>query len=295
MLKIIKAIRYPKIFLIYVLKFKVFRIIPDSIYIKIKYKLCIGKKLNLKNVQTFNEKLQWLKLHDRNPMYTNLADKYQVRKYIKKVIGKEYLVPLIGAYDNFDEIDFDVLPKEFVLKPNHTSGNIYICRDKSKIDYAKLKKEVNRWLRRRYYWVHREWPYKAIKPRIICEKFISDKNNVPYDYKVLCFNGKAKFIALHVDRFGNHKQDYYDEKWNKKLISKRHLGSDIVYPKPMEFEKMIELSEKLAADMIHVRIDWMITQDKLNFSEITFYEGAGFNPFDKEEYDYLLGSLIKLP
>lgn len=270
-------------------------LIPGKFYCTWKYKKYIGKKLNLKNPQTFNEKLQWLKLYDRNPSYTNLVDKYQVRKYIEKTIGKEYLIPLIGVYDTYDEIDFDVLPNRFVLKPNHTSGNIYICKDESIIDYAELKKEVNMWLKRRYYWVHREWPYKNVKPRIICEKFISDKDNTPDDYKVLCFNGKAKLVELHIDRYGNHKLDFYDEKWNKKSISWGIPASNIVYPKPIEFEKMIMLSEKLAANMIHVRIDWLIADNKLYFGEITFYDGAGFDPADKEEDDFLLGSWISLP
>lgn len=293
--KIVKAFKNPKLAMLYILNFKIFRIIPDDIFLKIKYRLHLGKKLDLDNPQTFNEKLQWLKLYDRKPEYTRMVDKYEVRKYISDTIGEEYLIPLLGVYDNFDEIDFDALPNQFVLKPNHTSGNVYICKDKTKINYVELKKEVNRWLKRRYYWVHREWPYKNVKPRIVCEKFISDKDTTPDDYKVLCFNGKAKLIEVHIDRFGNYCIDNYDREWNKTTIAKDGPMSNFVYEKPKQFENMIKLSEKLAANMYHVRIDWFIVKDKLYFGEITFYEAAGFDHFDNEEDDYLLGSWIRLP
>lgn len=270
-------------------------LIPSKWFIKAEYKKFLGKRLNLKNPRTYNEKLQWLKLYDIKSEYTNMVDKYEVRKYITDTIGAEYLIPLLGVYNTFEEINVDHLPNKFVLKPNHTSGNIYICKDKSKIDYIKLKKEVTMWLKRKYFWVHREWPYKNIKPRIICEEFISDKDITPDDYKVLCFNGKAKLVEVHIDRFGNYKQDYYDEKWNKKSMRQGGTPSDIIYPKPIEFEKMIQLSEKLAANMFHVRIDWFIVYDKLYFGEITFYHASGFDSFDAEEDDYLLGSWITLP
>ena len=143
------------------------------------------EKLNLNNPKTFNEKLQWLKLNDRKPEYKNMVDKYEVRKYIADKIGEEYLIPLLGVWDKFEDIDFEQLPNQFVLKPNHTSGNVFICKDKSKINYEKLKKEVNSWLNRKYYWVHREWPYKNIKPRIICEKYLVDESGVELkDYKL---------------------------------------------------------------------------------------------------------------
>jgi hypothetical protein len=191
--KAVKGFRNPKLILLYLLNFKVFRIIPDKMYLKIKYRLRIGKKLDLENPKTYNEKLQWLKLYDRKPEYTMMVDKYEVRKYIAKTIGEEYLIPLLGVYERYEEINFDDLPNQFVLKPNHTSGDIFICKDKSIIDHVKLKKEINKWLKRRYYWVHREWPYKNIKPRVICEKYLQD--NIT-DYKFMCFNGELKMIEI---------------------------------------------------------------------------------------------------
>lgn len=267
----------------------------DEMYLKFVFKGFLNKKLNLENPRSFSEKLQWLKLHDRKPEYSNYADKYEVRKHIAETIGEKYLIPLLGIYDCVDEIDWKSLPNKFVLKCTHGSTSNIICTDKEKLDIEASKIKLKKWMKKNWYWYGREWPYKYIKPRIICEKFISDKDTTPDDYKVLCFDGKAKLIEVHMDRFENHKQDFYDEKWNKKLISQGNTISDIVYPKPIELEKMIELSEKLAADMIHVRIDWFIAYNKLYFGEITFYDGSGFMPFVREEYDYLLGSWIHLP
>ncbi|KNZ42031.1 ATP-grasp fold amidoligase family protein [Acetobacterium bakii] len=269
--------------------------VPDRLYLKLQYRNYFGKALNLDNPVTYNEKIQWLKLYDRKPEYTQMVDKYEVKNYIKKTIGADFLIPLLGVYNNFDDIDFAVLPDQFVLKPNHTSGDVYICRDKSTIDYQQLRKDVNGWMKRRYYWVHREWPYKNVKPRIICEKFISEENEVPDDYKVLCFNGVAKLIVVHMDRFGNHQKDFYDKEWHKTGITQYYEPSNWTHEKPHKFDKMIELSETLARDMSHVRIDWFIVQDKLYFGEITFYQGSGLEPFENENDDMLLGNFIKLP
>ena len=270
-------------------------LIPDIFYCSWKYKKYFGKKINLNNPQTFNEKLQWLKLYDRNSLYTNLVDKYEVRKYIAKIIGEEYIIPLIGIWDEFEDIDFSKLPNQFVLKCTHDSGSVLICNDKSKFNIEEAKRKINKALKRNFYYIAREWPYKNVKPRIICEKFISDKDTTPNDYKVLCFNGKAKLVEVHIDRFGNYKRYFYDEKWNKTKISQDNTISDYIYEKPILFENMIQLSEKLAANMYHVRVDWFIVSNKLYLGEMTLYHGAGFDPFDKEEDDYLLGSWIKLP
>ena len=269
--------------------------VPDRFYLKLQYRNFLGKKLNLDNPATYNEKIQWLKLYDRKPEYTQMVDKYEVKNYIRNTIGEDYLIPLLGVYSAFDEIDFAVLPDQFVLKPNHTSGDVYICRDKKTIDYKQLRRDVERWLKRRYYWAHREWPYKNVIPRIICEQFISEDNTVPDDYKVLCFNGKAKLIEVHMDRFENHLQDFYDADWEKTGISQGFESTERLYEKPIVFEKMISLSETLARDMRHVRIDWFIVRDMLYFGEITFYDGSGLVPFDDEKDDYMLGSWINLP
>lgn len=268
--------------------------IPDKPYLKMVFKANVNMKLDLKNPKTFNEKLQWLKLNDRKSEYTKLVDKYEVRNYIEKTIGKEYLIPLIGIWDKFDDIDFDKLPNKFVLKCTHDSGSVFICTNKSTFNIKEVKKKINKALKKNYFYVAREWPYKNVKPRIICEKFIEGKNTTPDDYKFLCFNGKVKLIEVHIDRFENHKQDFYDENWNKTSISQDGTTSTYIKEKPKQFEEMIKLSEKIAKNKYHVRVDWFISGEKIYFGEITFYDGAGFDAFDNLDDDYLIGSWIDI-
>lgn len=291
-----KVIKNPRYIVYYLMGLRIVRIIPDRTFLKIKFKAVIGKRLNLDNPQSFNEKLQWLKLYDRKAVYTQLVDKYAVRQHIIDTIGKEYLIPLLGVYDTYDEIDFSALPNQFVLKPNHTSGDAFICKDKSQINYVELEKQVKKWMKREYYWLHREWPYKNIKPKIICEKFMSKINSAPDDFKVLCFNGEAKLIQVHVGRFSHHLQDIYDTDWNRStMIWGFEIPEHSICERPQKLEKMIELSEKLAATIPQVRIDWYIVEGNLYFGEMTFFDSAGFEPFENEEDDYLLGSWIALP
>lgn len=272
--------------------------LPDKLFLQIIFWGRTGYRLDLKNPKTFNEKLQWLKLYHRNPEYSLYADKYAVRKYISDTIGDKYLIPLIGVYNCVEEIDWSVLPNKFVLKCTHGSNANIICKDKNKLNIIEAKKKLRRWMNKNWYWFGREWIYKNIKPRIICENFISDSDKIPDDYKVLCFNGKAKVIGVHIDRFGPHYMDYYDRKWQKTTIThhREFCGgmSNFTYEKPKNFEKMLQLSELLAFGIPHVRIDWFIVRDQLYFGEITLFEGSGFVNFSNEEDDCLLGSWINL-
>lgn len=272
--------------------------IPDKIYLKILFYCETGKRLNLDNPSTFNEKLQWLKIHDRKPEYSTYVDKYAVRDHIRKTIGEGYLIPLIGVYDTVDEIPWDGFPNKFVLKCTHGSGSNIICGDKSRLDIEKAKKKLKQWMKKNWFWFGREWPYKDVKPRIICEEFISQSNKMPNDLKVLCFNGKAKLIEVHADRFSDrHTQDFYDTNWKATSISQDGCfagQSKKLIPKPVCFKEMLRLSELLAKDKYHVRIDWYEEDDRLYFGEITFYDGSGFCPFDKPEDDLLIGSWIDL-
>ncbi|MBG9529109.1 glycosyl transferase [Bacillus thuringiensis] len=279
------------------LGFKMFRAIPDANYLQLKYKLIMGRKLNLKNPKTFNEKLQWLKLNDRRPEYTMLVDKYEVRQYIKETIGEEYLIPLLGVYNNFDEIDFDVLPNKFVLKPNHTSGDVFICRDKSKINYRELKSEVDKWLQREYYWLHREWPYKNVKPKIVCEKYMVDESGVDLkDYKFMSFNGEVRcsFVGLNRQSETGLNIDFYDLEWKLMPFERHYPNSGIKLEKPQNYKKMIEFAELLSRELPFVRVDFYEINGKVYFGELTFYPGSGFEEFTPESYDELLGSWIDL-
>lgn len=271
--------------------------LDDESYIKRKYRACIKKELNIDNPQTFNEKLQWLKLYDCKPEYTTMVDKYAVKKYVSDIIGEEYIIPTLGVWNHFDEIDFDKLPNQFVLKCTHDSGGIVICTDKSNLDLKAAKKKIEKCLRRNYYWSSREWPYKNVKPRIIAEKYMSDEGKEELsDYKVLCFNGEPKIVEVHKGRFnGQHTQDCYDEFWNKTDIEKHDLPkSNDIMPKPAFLEEMLHLSKLLSKDLIHVRVDWYFTNNRLYFGELTFFDGSGYNLFCGNA-DELLGSWIKLP
>lgn len=291
-----KGIKNPKLIIIYILNFKILRIIPDTIYLKIKYRFHMGKKLNLDNPKTYNEKLQWLKLYDRNVVYTDLVDKYKVRNYISKFIGEEYLIPLLGVYDSFEEINFEKLPNDFVLKPNHTSGNIYICKDKSKIDYLELKKEVNRWLKRNYYWIHREWPYKNIKPKIICEKYMVDESGTELkDYKIFCFNGEPKVLFIVTGREFDMSFDFYDMEFNHLPFWNRYRNGVKEIIKPKGFDEMVRLASELSKDIPHVRVDFYDINGKVYFGELTLYHASGYAEFHPEKYDEVFGEWLKLP
>ena len=299
--KIKKCVCNPVATLILLLGFEKFKFIPDHLYLSIMYRFYLGTKLNLKNPKTFNEKLQWLKLFNRKNEYTIMVDKYRVRKYVANKIGSEYLIPLIGVWENVEEINFVTLPNQFVLKCNHNSGTgMCICKDKSKLDINHVKRELNKGLRENYYYLGREWPYKNVPRKIIAEQFMVDESGSELkDYKVLCFNGEPKLIELHQGRFTNHQsQDYYDLNWNKTSISQGNVAgfgcSTINVAKPKCLEKMIELTKILAKDIPQVRIDWYVINDKLYFGEITFFDGSGFDKFDDPKDDERLGDWIKI-
>ncbi len=296
--KIIRNLKRPKIVILYLISNSVLsRLIPDAIFLKIKYRLRIGKKLNLSNPKTFNEKLQWLKINDSKPEYTSLVDKYKVREYIATNIGEKYLIPLLGVYSSYDEIDFNKLPNEFVLKPNHTSGNIFICKDKIKVSHIELKKTIKKWLNRKYYWIHREWPYKNIKPKILCEKYMVDESGLELkDYKFLCFNGLPKIIQVMSGRNNrNYNINHFDLKWKRLKISrKNHQESQIYFNKPMKLNEMVSICKILSKKIPFVRIDFYSINELIFIGEITFYPTSGFMDFTDEKDDYLLGSWIKL-
>lgn len=298
LIKIKKAFRSPKLIMLYILGFRIFRIVPDKIFLRVKYKLKMEQKLDLKNPKTLNEKLQWLKLYDRNPKYTDLVDKYKVRKHIAGTIGEEYLIPLLGVYDTYDEIDFDVLPNQFVLKCTHDSGGIVICTDKSKLNTAETRKKINQNLNRNFYYIGREWPYKNIKPRIICEKFMVDESGTELkDYKFMCFNGEPKIIQVMSERRdGHYLLNHFDLEWNEIDIPRKSIRRNPKTPvKPKNLDKMIEISKILGRGIPFVRIDLYDTEMGVYFGEITFFPMSGFMDFEREEDDKLLGSWIKLP
>ena len=290
--KIVKYIKRPSNILLYLMNKNFFKWIPDEKYITIKYKLEMNQKLNLKEPKTFNEKLQWLKLYDRKPEYTKMVDKYEAKKYVADIIGEEYIIPTLGVWDKFEDIDFTKLPNQFVLKPTHASGNVFICKNKDEIDYKKLKKTVQKWLKRNYYLVHREWPYKNVKPRIIAEEYMEDQIGELIDYKVYAFNGQCDYVMVCFDRIkGETKFIYYDRNWNiKKEFSKDGIkyGDTIKIEKPKNLDKMFEFAEILSKNIPFVRVDFYESNGNLYFGELTFYPSAGFdNTRTKDCQEYL--------
>lgn len=297
--KVIDAIRKnPNRILISLIGNKYFKWIPDELFLKTVYFLRTKSKLNLKNPQTYNEKLQLLKIIQKDPKMTDLVDKFKVRDYVEGSIGKQYLVPLINSYNSVEEINFKDLPHKFVLKSNHDSGGVVICPDKNKLNVKKAKKILNKSLKRNFYYLGREYPYKNVTPKIICEEFIEDKNQKELiDYRFFCFDGKVEMIALDfsITDKSNTRRNIYDKEWNL-------LEEEITYKKevktppkrPDKLEEMIELSEKLSKEFAHVRVDFYYINNEILFGELTFYHQSGFAKFKNEEFNHKLGSLIQI-
>ena len=273
--------------------------VPDHLFLKAAYRARFGRKLDLKNPKTFNEKLQWMKLYNRNPLYTMMVDKYLVREYVRKKLGEEYLIPLLGVWDDPDKIDFDKLPMQFVLKCNHNSGlGMCICKDKNKLDIAKVKNDLRKGLKQDYYLTGREWPYKNVPRKIIAEKYMVDESGYELkDYKYYCFDGKVRIVMINLDRMSSleTKANYFDEYYQPLDFGWGYKNAQIPPTKPEKFEEMKCLAEKLSEGIPHVRIDFYQTPQGIFFGEMTFFDGSGFDVIEPIEWDYKIGSWINLP
>ena len=275
---------------------------PDKYYLKKVFKLRMGKELNLRNPQTFNDKLNWLKLHDRNPVYTVMADKYLAREYVKfrlssegaHLLDKLHFIPLLGVWDSAEDVDFDSLPEQFVLKCNHDNG-VIICTDKSKLDINATRRELQNRLDRNYYKKCREWPYKNVKRKVICEQFMQDKNQpVLSDYKFFCFNGKVKCVLVVTGRFKDLREDYFDSDFVHLPIKKGGPNATCEVKPPENFEQMKKIAELLSKNLIHLRVDFYEIFNIIYFGELTFYDGGGFEKIEPEEWEYKMGNWIDI-
>lgn len=269
----------------------------DYYLVKKRFKKYLRRDLVLDNPIKYNDKLQWLKLYWYNPIAAICADKYTVRKYVKDKIGSEYLNEMYGVYEDINSININELPRDFVLKGTHGSGFNIICRDKHEINWNEAFSKINRWFNYNYYWKSREWVYKDLKPRIICEKYLEDKkNNDLRDYKFFCFNGEAKIIQVDFDRYTNHRRNYFNLDWEL-------LDVQICYPvdpsiklqRPDNLEKMIEIAEVLSKGFPHVRVDLYNINGKILFGEMTFFHGSGLEKIYPEEFEIVLGEWLQLP
>lgn len=269
----------------------------DEAFLKLRFRAEMGYKLDLKNPHTYNEKLQWLKLYDRNPIYAQMVDKYRAKEYVASVIGEEYIVPLLGVYNRFEDIDFDRLPQQFVLKCTHDSGSFYICRDKGKLDKKRAEQILKKGLKKKPIRYAREWPYSLVQPRIIAEQYLEDEGHEDLtDYKIFTFGGKAAMILLNYGRFERRIHHLYSTDWKFLEASPRDEGeTQKLIPRPENLDEMIRLAEKLAAGLPHVRVDFYSVNSRIYFGEMTFYHRGGFGKFPPEEMGLWLGDLLVLP
>lgn len=280
-----------------VLKFNF--LFPDKLYLKILFRLKMGYPLNLKNPQTFNEKLQWLKLYDRKPEYSKMVDKYEVKQYVAEIIGNDYIIPTLGVWDKFDEIDFSTLPDQFVLKTTHGGGGcgVVICKDKNNFDIEQCRNIMNCSMKQNIYKNLREWPYKDMKPRIIAEEYINDGGDYINDYKLFCFNGEPKAILIANGRFVEPETyfDYFDMDFNHFPFRQGGPNYHSKIEVPPLFDEMKEIAKKLSKGLPHVRIDLYVYKRKVKFGEITFFDSSGFEKFEPEEWAMTFGNWIELP
>lgn len=298
MRRIIKIVSNPKrtirFFLTSIIQ-KNHYLFPDKFCVKTLYRIHFGESLNLDNPSSFNEKLNWLKLYNRNPLYSDLADKYTVKQYVASIIGSEHVVKCLGVWDSFDEIDFDSLPDQFVIKATHDSGGVIICRDKSSFDKLSAKKKIDSVFKRNFYYISWEWPYKNIRPRVIVDEFLDDgRKGELQDYKFWCFNGKPTYMYI-TNKGADIYENFYDMDFTPVDINHGFPRYKPEYPKPQCFDEMKEYASKLSKDIPFVRVDFFVVKNHVFFGEFTFFDWGGEQPFANKNTDIELGHYIELP
>ena len=272
---------------------KICKMMPDKMYLQWQFHHIYGRWLNIEHPQTYADKLAYLKIYKKDARLSQLVDKYAVREYVANTIGDEYLIPLLGVYDRAEEINWDELPKKYVLKCTHDSASV-ILHTSNDFDKKTAIVSLNKHLDRNMFFYAREYPYKSVKPRIVCEVFLDDNGKAPSDYKIMCFSGEPKYIILDMDRFGDHHRDCSDVNWEKQNLTTDHEQSEMVAPKPEGFEKMLDLAKILSRGFSHVRVDFYNLNGKIYFGEMTFFPWGGPIWFKPDEWNYKLGALINI-
>lgn len=272
---------------------------PDKLYLQLMFRCKMGRSLDLKNPRTFNEKLQWLKLYNRNPLYTTLVDKFSVKKWVAERISEDHIIPTLGVWNNAKDIDFAKLPKQFVLKTtNGGGGDVVICKDRTKLDITQVVEHLNKSLKVSLYKKNREWPYKNVPPRIIAEKYMEDESGELRDYKFFCFGGIPKYCQVIRGRYVKETIDFYDMEWNHMPFVGLNLAVENGL-EPVEkvkcLDSLVEASKILSNGLPFVRVDFYVIKSQFYFGEMTFYPNSGFGKFRPDEWNYKLGDLLKLP
>lgn len=267
----------------------------DKAYYQVRYLIKFKRRLDLKRPDTFNSKINWLKLYDRNPKYTRLVDKYEVREYVKDKIGEKYLNEIYGVYSTVEEINFNELPKSYVLKGTHGSSWVLVNDGIKDFDFNRAKRTIQGWLGSNFYKLWGEWVYKNVPPRIICEKFLKNKDESSLiDYKFYCFNGKPRFIHVDMDRFEKHTRNFYDLNWKRMPFGLCYPQANRDIEKPTQLNKMIELASILSKEFKMVRVDFYVINNRIIFGELTFYPGNGLEIFTPKGYDFEIGKYLNL-
>lgn len=276
-----------------------FNWLPDKPYLKLLYRSQMGKKLDLENPKTFNEKLQWLKIYDRKPEYVQMVDKYEAKKYVAERIGEKYIIPTLGVWDRFEDIDFDALPDQFVLKCTHDSGGLVICRDKTNLDKAAAKEKIEQSLRKNYYHRCREWPYKDVQPRILAEQYMEETTagcvEGLTDYKFYCFDGEPRFLYVSkgLEDHSTARISFLELDWSfSPFVRSDYKPFDELPAKPKNYEAMLDVAKKLSSGIAFLRVDLYEIAGKIYFSELTFSPCGGMIPFGPESWDLELGKMV---
>ncbi len=268
----------------------------DRMYIMLDTFLMTRRFPKLDNPKTYNDKVNWLKLNFKQPEYTEWVDKYKAKILAEKIIGKDHIIPTLGVWDSFDDIDFNSLPRQFVLKTTHDSGGVVICEDKLKFNIDAARKKINSSLNRNWYYIHREYPYKTCERKIIAEQFLTDGSiHGLVDYKFFCFNGVPKMVYVGSARMGKQQLDHFDMDFNLLPFERHFKHADVTPKKPASFESMKALAKKLSRGFLHVRVDLYDINGHLYFGELTFFPGAGIRPFNPKDWDYKVGEWLELP
>lgn len=295
-IKAIKALKQPRK-LLYYTAVKLVDLLPDSTYLKMIFYARLGYRLNLKSPKTFNEKIQWLKLYDKHPEYTRMVDKVDAKEYVASIIGQEYIIPTFGVWDSIQDIDWEKLPQQFVVKSTNDSGGVVVCKDKSLFNVDKAVEKLQRTGNRDYTKINKEYPYHNVSHRYIAEQYLEDESGFELkDYKIFCFNGVPKFLFVATGRQQNDTRfDFFDCEFNHLPVKNGHPNADIQPTKPQNFEEMLEIASRLSQGIPHVRVDLYNVRGRVYFGEMTFFHWSGIVPFEPIEWDYKFGEYIKLP